>query len=247
MKGETVSLRKEFLIVGLLTTILTVVMFVQIFATREARTAPPIPDAFVKVTGFGVTNYQPETVTVLVGDTVAWTNIHELEINCYYTINEHTVTSDTGLFHGEFTDRDRVWTYTFNEVGVFGYHCDLHPEETGKIIVVAEEPEPVVAEPEPVVAEPEPVVAEPEPVVEEPEPVVEEPEPVVVVPEPVVVVPEPVVVVPEPVVVVPEPVVVEPEPVASPDDETQLNMWLIIGSVLVVVVGGGGVYYFMRR
>ena len=92
-------------------------------------------------------------------------------------------------------------------------------------------PEPVV-EPEPAV-EPEPVV-EPEPAVE-PEPVVE-PEPAAE-PEPVVE--------PEPAAE-PEPVV-EPEPVANPDEETPLNMWLIIGSVSGVLVIGSAIYYLVRR
>jgi uncharacterized caspase-like protein len=76
-------------------------------------------------------------------------------------------------------------------LGDMAYVVPLAP-----VVVVEEEPEPVVEEPAPVVEEePEPVVEEPAPVVEEePEPVVEEPAPVVEEePEPVVEEPAPVV------------------------------------------------------
>ena len=112
--------------------------------------SPPIPAAFIIVTDIG---FQPETVTVLIGTTVAWTNLDRETIYCFFVVNPHTVTSDTGLFHFEFMSWDPVYgydftaevifTYTFTEAGVFGYHCELHPGETGEVIVeeVVEEPE----------------------------------------------------------------------------------------------------------
>jgi uncharacterized repeat protein (TIGR02543 family) len=45
------------------------------------------------------------------------------------------------------------------------------------------------------------------------------------------------------------PVTTTPPPattVPNPDEETPLNMWLIIGSVLGILVVGGVVYYFVR-
>ncbi|MDP6770704.1 MAG: hypothetical protein QF704_08430, partial [Anaerolineales bacterium] len=73
-----------------------------------------------------------------IGTTVAWTNMDEVDLNCYTVTNPHTVTSDTGLFHGDLTSWDIVFTYTFTEAGVFDYHCALHIWETGRVIVVEE-------------------------------------------------------------------------------------------------------------
>ena len=47
-------------------------------------------------------------------------------------------------------------------------------------------------------------------------------------------------------IIEPEPVV-EPEPVAGPDEETSLNMWLIIGSILGVLLAGGMIWYLVIR
>ncbi len=38
-----------------------------------------------------------------------------------------------------------------------------------------------------------------------------------------------------------------PAPTPTPDEETPLNMWLIMGSVLGVLMIGGAVYYFIRK
>jgi plastocyanin len=71
-------------------------------------------------------------ITVSVGTTVRWTNLD-------YTY--HTVTSDTGLFdssslspaEGELINAS--FSYTFTEPGTFNYHCSIHPDMTGVVIV----------------------------------------------------------------------------------------------------------------
>ena len=125
-------MRKESLAVGLLATIVTVLILVLILVTHEGRTAPPVPTAFIEVTDKG---FEPATATVPTGTTVGWTNIHAVMVNCNYTLTPHTVTSDTGLFKAELTQDNNVFGYTFIEVGVFGYHCELHPGEIGTVIV----------------------------------------------------------------------------------------------------------------
>ncbi|MDP6244977.1 MAG: hypothetical protein QF462_16895, partial [Myxococcota bacterium] len=47
--------------------------------------------------------------------------------------------------------------------------------------------------------------------------------------------------------VVEKPLVVEPEPVASPDEETSLNMWLIIGISLTIICSIGLLAYRLVR
>jgi plastocyanin len=105
-------------------------------ATIESMTPPPpIPTVFIRVTY--TTGFDPATATVPVGTTVAWTNIDELYACLRGTANPHTVTSDTGLFrfHAELIPTQDIFSYTFIQTGVFGYHCELHPGEIGTVIV----------------------------------------------------------------------------------------------------------------
>jgi plastocyanin len=102
---------------------------------------PPPPSVFIKVvrsTGFGLPGFQPEsfqpaTITVPIGTTVGWDR-HSERNSFLYSI-QHTVTSDTGLFHGDLMATIKTFSYTFTEAGVFGYHCEFHDEETGTVIV----------------------------------------------------------------------------------------------------------------
>jgi plastocyanin len=118
---------------------------------------PPKPDFFIVVTRRGIDNgigqleeieddliggdegpFSPTPLTVPIGTTVAWANMDDVDIVCYFVRRLHTVTSDTGLFHAELTEKNNVFSYTFTEAGVFDYHCALHIWETGRVIVVEE-------------------------------------------------------------------------------------------------------------
>ena len=118
---------------------------------------PPTPAIFIIVTRRGIDNgigqleeieddliggdvgpFSPTPLTVPIGTTVAWANMDDVDIVCYFVRRLHTVTSDTGLFHSELTEKSNVFSYTFTEAGVFGYHCALHIWEVGKVIVVEE-------------------------------------------------------------------------------------------------------------
>tara|TARA_B100002003_G_C14085589_1_gene522186 strand:- start:6 stop:710 length:705 start_codon:yes stop_codon:yes gene_type:complete len=99
---------------------------------------PPAPSAFIKLTNtkgyYGVTNYQPATITVPIGTTVSWDR-HLARNSAPRSTRQHTVTSDTGLFHHELTNSEPVFIYTFTEAGVFGYYCEFHDDEVGTVIV----------------------------------------------------------------------------------------------------------------
>ncbi len=114
-------------------------------ATIEKMPPPlPKPTVFIIATAEGL---NPETVTVTIGTTVAWTNIDEIEsMSDYFTRRPHTVTSDTGLFDFDLTDWEVIFTYTFTEPGVFGYYdqfAALYPwlpekDLTGTVVVTME-------------------------------------------------------------------------------------------------------------
>ncbi len=83
----------------------------------------------------GMNMYLPDTVIADVGSTVKWSNDSNLQHNVvgtYKTKSGSEVKVDSGFF-----DRNESWEYTFNEEGVFDYHCTIHSEEgmKGKVIV----------------------------------------------------------------------------------------------------------------
>jgi plastocyanin len=72
------------------------------------------------------TSFQPASVQVTVGATVTWTNFDGVN---------HTVTSDTDAFEsGTLVDGD-MYSFTFNTVGTFPYHCTFHPGMRASVVV----------------------------------------------------------------------------------------------------------------
>lgn len=71
--------------------------------------------------------YEPETVTVNVGDIIEWKN---------KDVYQHTVTSvgDKTLRSG-IIGMGKSWRYRAVEKGTFKYYCKLHPNMRGTLIV----------------------------------------------------------------------------------------------------------------
>ncbi|MFL5734392.1 MAG: proprotein convertase P-domain-containing protein, partial [Chloroflexia bacterium] len=73
--------------------------------------------------------FNPTTITVNVGTTVTWTNGGG---------RSHTSTSDTAIWDSSLIGPGGTFSFTFNSVGSFAYHCNVHPTEmTGTINVIA--------------------------------------------------------------------------------------------------------------
>lgn len=116
-------------------------------ATLEAPTTTtplaPVGDPFqppptssattqVSIIDFG---YSPATVTVAAGSTVSWTNTGDAI---------HSVSSDTGAFDsspscptGSCIDPGGTYSHVFAAAGRFAYHCKVHPDMTGAVVVNA--------------------------------------------------------------------------------------------------------------
>ncbi len=72
--------------------------------------------------------YGPATLTVKKGTTVTWTN---------KDVAKHTVTVDSGTGPASaFFGQNETYSYTFDTVGVFPYHCEPHPYMKGTVEVV---------------------------------------------------------------------------------------------------------------
>jgi len=74
--------------------------------------------------------FQPATLTVKPGTKVTWTNNDEVS---------HTVTVDDESQNGpksELFGKGESYSFTFNTVGEFPYHCLPHPHMKGTVKVV---------------------------------------------------------------------------------------------------------------
>lgn len=72
-------------------------------------------------------SFMPKTLTIEKGTRITWTN---------YDSSSHIVSSDTNLFSSEIMQQNETYSRTFNELGTFPYHCNLHAEMTGTIEVL---------------------------------------------------------------------------------------------------------------
>jgi plastocyanin len=81
--------------------------------------------------------FQPGSVTISAGDSVVWTNNGQAP---------HTVTDDGGTFDSSPNCPNNLsdcmqpgdsYSHTFDSAGTFSYHCKVHPNMTGTIVVEA--------------------------------------------------------------------------------------------------------------
>lgn len=70
--------------------------------------------------------FSPATITVKVGTEVTWRNLQA---------NTHTVTADDAEFDSAQLPQDAEFSQTFDTPGEFSYHCEIHPNMTGTVIV----------------------------------------------------------------------------------------------------------------
>ncbi|MCX6745888.1 MAG: cupredoxin domain-containing protein [Candidatus Parcubacteria bacterium] len=68
--------------------------------------------------------FNPATLTIKVNDTVKWTN------------NDSVPHAIAGTGFGSSTlNNGETYSNIFNQVGIYDYHCSIHPSMTGQIIV----------------------------------------------------------------------------------------------------------------
>jgi plastocyanin len=71
--------------------------------------------------------FDPASVTVKKGATVKWTDKDGIT---------HTVTSDTGSeLQSPELGKGQSYSHTFTTAGTYKYHCSIHPNMTGTVIV----------------------------------------------------------------------------------------------------------------
>ncbi|HEX6939814.1 MAG TPA: cupredoxin domain-containing protein [Longimicrobiales bacterium] len=71
-------------------------------------------------------SFQPQVDTVAVGGTVTWRNEDS---------EEHNTIADDGEWASENIGVDGTFQHTFDAAGSYDYHCSLHENMTGTIVV----------------------------------------------------------------------------------------------------------------
>ncbi len=88
-----------------------------------ATSSSAAPKNSVQIANF---SYSPATLTVKVGDSVTWTNMDSAG---------HSATADDNSFDTGILDYGKSGTVTFQKAGTYTYHCSIHPNMHGTIIV----------------------------------------------------------------------------------------------------------------
>jgi plastocyanin len=94
--------------------------------TTQAAATPGAQGASVEIKNFA---FEPKTVTIEVGQTVTWTNQDSAA---------HTVAGDGGIDSGIDSGdlpKGKSYSKTFDAEGTFDYHCSIHPQMKGQVIV----------------------------------------------------------------------------------------------------------------
>lgn len=93
-------------------------------APAPAPTPVPAPATYnVTIQNF---TFSPASLTVKKGDIVIWTNKDPMG---------HTVTGNNGSPSSQVLSTNGTYSYTFNSVGTFAYHCSIHPSMMGTVTV----------------------------------------------------------------------------------------------------------------
>ncbi|MEY2431435.1 MAG: hypothetical protein QOC92_1160 [Acidimicrobiaceae bacterium] len=97
--------------------LVALVALVALAPPAAASTAPVLIREF---------EYDPATVEINSGDTVSWTNV---------AARNHTVTADDGSFDSGDITVGQNFAITFNAPGTYAYHCTIHDNQRGTVLV----------------------------------------------------------------------------------------------------------------
>lgn len=66
--------------------------------------------------------FDPETITIAVGETVEWTN----DANFAHTVTSYDVPSGASSFDSDNMEPGETFSHTFQEAGTYEYRCTYH-------------------------------------------------------------------------------------------------------------------------
>jgi len=111
---------------GLLAIVISAIVFISCSKSNGYGSSNNNPASAAATVSIKDMAFTPGSLSVKAGATVTWTNSDT-------TI--HTVTADDGSFNSGNIAVGATYSKVFSSAGAFSYHCALHPEMTGKIVV----------------------------------------------------------------------------------------------------------------
>lgn len=111
--------------------ILTAVLAASLPGAAAAGDQKTAPHGDVKTERVRITDnsrFSPRVMTVSRGTRVRWVNNDNLR---------HTSTSNTDVWDSGTLRTGGSFSRIFRRVGTFRYHCSIHPEITGRVVVTA--------------------------------------------------------------------------------------------------------------
>jgi plastocyanin len=103
--------------------------------TTETKIGTNIKNVSIvpEATGLEDKAYQPNPVSIKVGETVIWTN-NDLTI---HTVTEGDPSTNVPIngFDSGLLNPDETFKHVFKKAGTIEYHCILHPTMTGRVII----------------------------------------------------------------------------------------------------------------
>jgi plastocyanin len=75
--------------------------------------------------------FQPARLEVAPGSSVTWTNNDDIE----HTVTAGAPEKRTGMFNTALNGKGKTASFTFTEVGTYGFFCDRHNFMHGEIVV----------------------------------------------------------------------------------------------------------------
>ncbi len=75
--------------------------------------------------------YIPSQIVIEKGKQVIWVN----EDSAFHSITSGFYDAPTDIFDSGHLDPFESYTFTFDETGIYDYHCTLHPWMEGQVIV----------------------------------------------------------------------------------------------------------------
>ncbi len=108
---------------GALAIVLAAILFVSCSKSYNSGSNNATTPASITIKNMA---FNPASLSVSAGTTVIWTNSDT---------TMHTVTADDASFNSGNIAIGATYSRAFNSAGTFSYHCTLHPEMTGKIVV----------------------------------------------------------------------------------------------------------------
>ena len=88
-----------------------------------SSTVSPVSNNIITIQNFA---FSPSVLEIKAGQKVTWKQNDSAP---------HSIVSSDNLFTSSVLDKGGEFSFTFNGVGEYGYHCGIHPSMTGKIIV----------------------------------------------------------------------------------------------------------------